>query len=345
MKKAKTPKVPSAAKTAQEQFKYGNISTFGPTGNMVYGTVGPNGQFQADPNATKYAAQIQETPFQKSLREAQESGTMGLVNSITGLGLPDRAQVENTDDIARNTFDRFMFNFAPQRAAEDNRTIQYLSDRGLPMAGRAAGNVLDDMSRRRTGENEQIMRTAQADAGNEQTRRFNLATTRRDNAVRELMSVISPNINPSRSNLQAPTSSGINMAALIGDQYRAQQANAQNAQSGNNALLGTLGSLGAAALSNPATALGPFAMMLSDRAMKTDIEPAGFFLEGLRELDINRWRYLPESGEDPTITHVGPMAQDFQRIFGVGDGRTIHLVDVVGVLLGAMKELAHVSDR
>ena len=34
------------------------------------------------------------------------------------------------------------------------------------------------------------------------------------------------------------------------------------------------------------------------------------------------------------------MAQDFRDAFGVGDGKTIHLVDVMGVLLGAIKELA-----
>lgn len=76
-------------------------------------------------------------------------------------------------------------------------------------------------------------------------------------------------------------------------------------------------------------------LMASDRSLKTDIRPATGVLDGLKRLPIYNWRYRG----DPT-PHVGPMAQDFQEIFGVGDGKHLNLVDVVGVLLGAMKELA-----
>ena len=31
------------------------------------------------------------------------------------------------------------------------------------------------------------------------------------------------------------------------------------------------------------------------------------------------------------------MAEDFKRIFGVGDGKTLHLADVMGVTLAAAK--------
>jgi hypothetical protein len=34
------------------------------------------------------------------------------------------------------------------------------------------------------------------------------------------------------------------------------------------------------------------------------------------------------------------MAQDWQETFGVGDGRTINLVDVAGVLISAQKAMA-----
>ena len=87
--------------------------------------------------------------------------------------------------------------------------------------------------------------------------------------------------------------------------------------------------------------MGNMAMMgyalylMSDRNLKSDIRPAAPVLEALKKLPIYNWRYRG----DPT-PHIGPMAQDFRDAFGVGDGKTIHLVDVMGVLLGAMKELA-----
>jgi hypothetical protein len=57
-------------------------------------------------------------------------------------------------------------------------------------------------------------------------------------------------------------------------------------------------------------------------------------LTKLEELVLFRWKY---KGED--VVHLGPMAEDFQRLFGVGDGKTLHPVDVFGVLLAAAKAL------
>jgi len=80
-----------------------------------------------------------------------------------------------------------------------------------------------------------------------------------------------------------------------------------------------------------------WAPMLSDRNAKEAIEPVeGNVLEMVKDLPISTWRYKG----DP-VRHIGPMAQDFQEKFGVGDGRTIHLIDVMGVLMQSMKELAH----
>jgi hypothetical protein len=78
-----------------------------------------------------------------------------------------------------------------------------------------------------------------------------------------------------------------------------------------------------------------YLLAASDREAKEDIRPAGRVLDRLRRLPIYRWRYKGDQTQ-----HLGPMAQDFQEAFGVGDGKTIALVDVMGVLLAVMKELA-----
>lgn len=96
---------------------------------------------------------------------------------------------------------------------------------------------------------------------------------------------------------------------------------------GDRLLQGGLG-LGAAAL-------------LSDEAVKHDVTPydESNVLEKLAELNINTWRYNEDQGLG-TDKHLGPMAQEFKRVFGVGDGKTIAMVDVVGVMLASQKALA-----
>jgi hypothetical protein len=96
---------------------------------------------------------------------------------------------------------------------------------------------------------------------------------------------------------------------------------------------------GAAALgagSSILSAILPFAF-LSDRNSKEKIVPvaAGDVLNSLQRLPLYRWNYKGDR-----TSHMGPMAQDFQSAFGVGDGKTINLVDVVGVMLASQKSLA-----
>lgn len=62
-------------------------------------------------------------------------------------------------------------------------------------------------------------------------------------------------------------------------------------------------------------------------------------LEGVEALPIQRWRYRPEAGLG-TSFHVGPYAEDFHRIFRVGDGQTLNFIDLTGVCLQAIKDLS-----
>lgn len=78
--------------------------------------------------------------------------------------------------------------------------------------------------------------------------------------------------------------------------------------------------------------------MFSDASVKEDFHPivSEDILNRVHQLPIEGWSYV----FDPHVKHIGPMAQEFQKAFGVGDGRTIALVDAFGVLLAAAKALA-----
>ncbi len=80
---------------------------------------------------------------------------------------------------------------------------------------------------------------------------------------------------------------------------------------------------------------------LSDSTQKTDIRAVDtrLVLEKVTQLPIKEWRYKEQP--DPTIRHIGPMAQDFWKAFHLGeDSLGISTLDPDGVALAAIQELA-----
>ncbi|MFQ5499287.1 MAG: tail fiber domain-containing protein [Candidatus Zixiibacteriota bacterium] len=60
-------------------------------------------------------------------------------------------------------------------------------------------------------------------------------------------------------------------------------------------------------------------------------------LEKIAELPISQWNYKSESNE---VTHIGPTAQDFHELFGLGsDSVSISTIDPSGIALAAIKAL------
>jgi Chaperone of endosialidase len=69
---------------------------------------------------------------------------------------------------------------------------------------------------------------------------------------------------------------------------------------------------------------------------------AGQVLERVASLPVRRWHYKAE----PSVRHIGPVAQDFYRAFGVGpDNKHIASVDADGVALAAIKGLNEKVER
>ncbi|GAA4383238.1 tail fiber domain-containing protein [Hymenobacter koreensis] len=77
----------------------------------------------------------------------------------------------------------------------------------------------------------------------------------------------------------------------------------------------------------------------SDRNRKNRIEPVSGedVLRRLRQVPITRWSYKTDPA---TVRHLGPMAQDFRRAFGLGqDSVSIGTVDADGVALAGVQAL------
>ncbi|MCO4879061.1 tail fiber domain-containing protein [Paraburkholderia caribensis] len=96
-------------------------------------------------------------------------------------------------------------------------------------------------------------------------------------------------------------------------------------------ILGLIGGLGSSAMS-----------FFSDRNLKTDVKDidSDEAVEKFKNMPISTWRYKPGIGMGDAM-HMGPMAQDFQKSFGLGDGHTIQAVDAFGTQAAAIKGLAN----
>jgi hypothetical protein len=60
-------------------------------------------------------------------------------------------------------------------------------------------------------------------------------------------------------------------------------------------------------------------------------------------LPVSQWSYKTQ---DESIEHVGPMAQDFHRLFGLGeDDKHLTSLDLAGVSLAAIKGLYEMNQE
>jgi hypothetical protein len=132
------------------------------------------------------------------------------------------------------------------------------------------------------------------------------------------------------------TPTAVNPTDVLGAHAVQSQAQ-QNAFNQANAnyqanLAGMYGLAGAAATG------GMYGAMKSSSKIKDRIGDASGILNNLVDIDVDRWKYKPEI--DDNEEHIGPYAEDFKEAFGVGDGVMINIIDAVGVLFAAVKELA-----
>jgi len=110
---------------------------------------------------------------------------------------------------------------------------------------------------------------------------------------------------------------------LLNTEYQNRMATWQANQS-------ALGSVGSAL----GTVAGLFASSKDIKENKTPIDALG----ALEQLPVEQWDY--KQGEGDGGTHIGPYAEDFQKATGIGDGKSIDALSMIGLTMGAVRELA-----
>lgn len=120
------------------------------------------------------------------------------------------------------------------------------------------------------------------------------------------------------------------MGSMLNTQHQNRMQAWQAQQDSSGALFGAIGNVAG--------------LMLSDETAKTDKKPVKrSLLKAVEQMPVEDWRY--KRGQGDGAAHTGTYAQDFRRQTGRGDGRTIPVVDAIGVTMGAVKELSAKVDR
>ena len=77
----------------------------------------------------------------------------------------------------------------------------------------------------------------------------------------------------------------------------------------------------------------------SDENIKENRKPPRrSLLDAVDNMRVEEWDYKDGAGDE--ARHVGTYAQDFRKNTGMGDGKTINVIDAIGTTMGAIKELS-----
>lgn len=137
------------------------------------------------------------------------------------------------------------------------------------------------------------------------------------------------------TNAQLSAQQASSRSGLFGDIFGGLASIGGSFVGGGGSLFGGAGS--GATLGSTALSAGSKAAFLSSRLFKTDSEPIdeSEVLVKLENLPVESWSYI-SNGE----RHIGPYAEDFKEMFGIGDGVTINYLDAIGVLMASVKALS-----
>lgn len=102
-----------------------------------------------------------------------------------------------------------------------------------------------------------------------------------------------------------------------------------------------------AAMNNLAAGVGQAAgyAMMSSKDYKTNKTKSMSSLDAMKKMPVEEWEYKKGLGDGGGQKHVGAYAEDFQKATGLGDGKSISIIDAIGVSMGAIQELSSKVDQ
>lgn len=203
------PPAPDPTAAIEAQAEQARITQFTPSGNLLFGTVTPEGGFEAETGGI--ASLQEETAAAEQLRLIGEEAAINLAGEIAPLatdlpaltfeGLPERVSAldregfipipgaEGFSEDARRleevTFQRALSFLRPEFDLAETRLKQELANRGLPIGSEAYDDAIDRFEAQRDRRLTEAAFQAVQAGRTEQTRLANLAFTGRGQQLAE----------------------------------------------------------------------------------------------------------------------------------------------------------------
>ena len=281
--------------------------------------------FTGTPGSPGFQQTISLNPFQQQLLGfGQEQ--LGQLGDQFG-GIPGGDLMQGAADVEQATFQRGLNLLDPVFERQSDRLENQLIQRGIPRSSEAFDTAfrerIDD-PRSRALENLALSSVGAGRA--EQSRLLQADIARRGQRLGELGFFGSGGaIQPQFQGVPALGGQAPDPLGAFGllNQNIANQNAAAADKKGQTA--GAAGGLGSAAI---------LAGMFCSHKFKHENEPCEDVLDKVCDLTVERWKYKGDA-----TPHLGPYAEEFKALFGVGTDHIISTVDAVGVCLKAIQEL------
>lgn len=297
-------------------------------------------QFIGRPGSANFREVIKLDPREQSLFNQGQNIRLGLQDfaqqqlpQLGGvLGSPVLGGQDLTDsagELERATFERGESLLRPGFERDQERLENQLLQRGLPRSSEAAEEETRALTDRQNLALENLALSSVGAGRAEQSRLLGADLARRGGIINEIGALgtgqpVTPSFQPTPQIGQQSADVLGPFGQLNANVAQQNQLSQQNKQQNT----GALSSIASAAL-----IAGMFAC---SQDFKTDNEPVEPVLDRLDRLKVENWRY--RWGADPP-RHIGPYAEQFHELFGVGEETMINPVDAFGICLKAIQEL------
>lgn len=265
--------------------------------------VGPSGstRYSRDPETGVWTANRTFSPELQGLYNQQVSMMQGDPNAYN-------------EQVANAMYGRQRTMLDPLFEQQNRALEQKLADQGLPIGSEAYGGEWDRNQRMQNeayGQAQQGATLAGTQVGMQQ----------RQNEFNQMAALL--------GGQQVGPTAPIDVTGPFASQYQGQ-LNSVNAANDNAASRNQQTTSGAATL---ATILASMFCSKEFKENNSEIDH-NQVLESVSALPVEKWTY-----KDGASEHIGPYAEDFKELFGLGDGKVIPIVDAFGVCLSAIKAL------
>ena len=206
------PPVPDPNQLIQQDAAQNRITQFTPYGNLLFGSVGDQGQFVQGqvPEGGSAAAFTQETPFQSDLRGLQENLGIGLATEAGQQfdalaaetpfnftqGLPEYSFQDATNlpalptdfedtrkQVTKSVFDRQLGLLQPEFTRQKEDLAQNLANRGIPIGSEAYNQATNRLDTQQSEQTQRLAQAADVAGGAEASRTFGLTLQARNQAI------------------------------------------------------------------------------------------------------------------------------------------------------------------